>query len=106
MPIRRSDREALWDIRRLFYETEASDSYARDSKERASEWASEPAHDVLDDTDAGNTYVYPSTFGRKYIFPLVSAHTKQLHSTWVVDFDWLSVLSVSPSLFLFGDEFV
>lgn len=86
MPTRRLDREALGDIRRLFYETEASDSHARDSKE-ASERASEPAHDVPDDTDAGNTYVYPSTFGRKYIFPLVSAHTKQLHGTWVVDFD-------------------
>ncbi|CAL1677965.1 unnamed protein product [Lasius platythorax] len=81
MPTRRSDREALGDIRRLFYET--SDSHARDSKERASE----SAHDVPDDTDAGNTYVYPSTFGRKYIFPLVSAHTRQLHGTWVVDFD-------------------
>lgn len=49
--------------------------------------ASEPAHDVPDDTDAGNTYVYPSTFGRQYIFPLVSAHARQLRGTWVVDFD-------------------
>ena len=62
---------------------------ARDSHAR--ERASEPAHDVPDDTDAGNIYVYPSppptTFGRQYIFPLVSAHAEQLRGTWVVDFD-------------------
>jgi len=54
---------------------------------RARARASEYARDVPDDTDAGNTYVYPSTFGRRYIFPLVSAHARQLRGTWVVDFD-------------------
>jgi len=64
----------------LLYGTETSrDSHARE--------ASEYARDVPDDTDAGNTYVYPSTFGRRYIFPLVSAHARQLRGTWVVDFD-------------------
>jgi len=67
-------------FRRLLYGTETSrDSHARE--------ASEYARDVPDDTDAGNTYVYPSTFGRRYIFPLVSAHARQLRGTWVVDFD-------------------
>lgn len=70
---------ALGDIRRLLYGTETS---ATPTHERAS--LRVMCQMIL---TPGNTYVYPSTFGRQYIFPLVSAHARQLRGMWVVDFD-------------------
>lgn len=57
---------------------------------------------VPDDTDAGNTYVYPSTFGI-YLPISLCPRRPTSHGTWVVDFDWLHAprLRYLSSLVLF-----